>query len=234
LNRKLHLEGFDSKNVIEYYLDILRLIGIQPRISPMEIYSDEKSRQWAKQLIKSGKLVVGIAPCGGQAFGASAGLKRWPEDHFSSLINRMVDRFHPQIFLFAGVSEKVEMERILSKLNPEAMEATRGFANQLFEEIVALTGHCDLFISNDTGLLRVAVAYGKKTVSFFGPADERVYGPFPFDPARHRVLTHPMPCHPCYKRFRLSECHDNVACLRGISVEEALCACEELLLDFMP
>lgn len=231
LTKKLPLAGFDSKNVIEYYSDVLRLVGIQPRISPMEIYSDEASRAWASRIVKPGKPVIGIAPCGGQAFGASAGLKRWPEAHFTALIDRLVDRFHPQILLFASANEKAEMERILSHLTPEARELTRGFSDQLFEEIVALTGHCDLFISNDTGLLRVAVAYGKKTISFFGPADERVYGPFPSDPSRHCVLTNPIACRPCYKRFRLAECRDNVTCLAGISVDEAIRACEELLLQ---
>jgi lipopolysaccharide heptosyltransferase II len=229
LNRKLPLAGFDSKNVIEYYLDILSLIGIQPRISPMEIYSDETSRSWAQQIVKPGKLVIGIAPCGGQAFGASAGLKRWPEGHFVELINRLVERYHPQILVFAGPNEKVEMERILSRLNLEAREVIQGFADRSFEEIVALTGLCDFFISNDTGLLRVAIAFGKKTLAFFGPADERVYGPFPVNPERHRVLTHPVSCRPCYKHFRLPECQRQVACMTGVSVDEAFRACGELL-----
>ena len=77
--------------------------------------------------------------------------------------------------------------------------------------------------------IRFADAQGKKIVSFFGRADDRVYGPFPFDPARHRVLTHPMPCRPCYKRFRLAECHDHAACLTGVTVEQAFRACIELL-----
>ncbi len=229
LNRKLPLPGFDSKHVAEYYLDLLPLIGIKPRISPMEIYSDEAGRAWAARIVKPGKLAIGIAPCGGQTFGASAGVKRWPEGHFSALINRLVERFHPQIFIFAGLNEKNEIKNILAQLTPSARNATQEFSDSSLGEMVALTAHCDLFISNDTGPLRFADAHGKKSVSFFGPVDERVYGPYPLSSERHRVLTNSMPCRPCYNRFRLSECHHQVACMTGVSVDAAFRACEELL-----
>jgi heptosyltransferase II len=154
---------------------------------------------------------------------------RWPAENFAALINRLVDRFHPTFFIFASPAEKAEVDAIFAKLSPEAREALLELPDSYFSKLIALTAHCDLFISNDTGPLRFADAHGKKVVSFFGRADDQVYGPFPFSPERHRVLTHPMPCRPCYKRFRLSECHDNAACLTGVSVDEAFRACEELL-----
>ena len=231
LNRKLPLAGFDDKHAAEYYLDVLPLIGIKPRIAPMEIYDDEESKAWAAMAVKPGKLFIGIAPCGGQTMGSDAGLKRWPGDKFSELINRLVARFHPQIFIFASPAEKPEINAILTRLTPAAREAILELPEASLSKLIALTAHCDLFISNDTGPLRFADAHGKKIVSFFGPVDERVYGPFPFSPERHRVLTHRMPCQPCYKRFRLAECHDNVACLTGVSVDEAFHACDELIKD---
>lgn len=229
LSRKLFLEGFDSKHVAEYYLDVLTLIGITPRVSPMEIYDDEESRAWAARVAKPGNLFFGFAPCGGQTLGPSAWIMRWPLENFAALINRLVDRFHPKIFIFASPDEKSEVDAMLAKLTPAAKEALLELPESSFNKLIALTAHCDLFVSNDTGPLRFADAHGKKIVSFFGRADDKVYGPFPFDPARHRVLTHPMPCRPCYRRFRLNECHDNVACLTGVSVDQAFQACTELL-----
>jgi heptosyltransferase-2 len=229
LNRKLPLAGFDDKHAAEYYLDVLKLIGITPRISPMEIYDDAESKAWAERAVTPGKLVIGIAPCGGQTFGASAGVKRWPEGHFVALINRLVERFKAKILIFAGPNEKTEIANILAGLNPASKEAVCDHSTATLPQLIALTGKCDLFISNDTGFLRFADAHGKKSVSFFGPVDERVYGPFPLSAERHRVLTNPMPCRPCFKRFRLSECHHQVVCMTGVSVDEAYRACEELL-----
>ena len=196
----------------------------------MEIYDDAESKEWAARTVKPGKLFFGIAPCGGQTLGSSTSwITRWPLESFAALIDRLVERFQPKIFIFASPAEKAEVDDLLGKLTPAAHEAILELPDSSFSKLIALTAHCDLFISNDTGPLRFADAHGKKIVSFFGRADDRVYGPFPFDPARHRVLSHPMPCRPCYKRFRFAECHDDVACLKGVTVEEAFQACEELL-----
>jgi ADP-heptose:LPS heptosyltransferase len=35
-----------------------------------------------------------------------------------------------------------------------------------------------LFIGNDSGLMHIAAAAGAPTLGFFGPSDERVYGPW--------------------------------------------------------
>ena len=71
LNRKLPLEGFDSKHAAEYYLDVLSLIGITPRITPMEIYDDAESKAWADQavtpneLLKNPVILSGAQQCEG-------------------------------------------------------------------------------------------------------------------------------------------------------------------------
>jgi len=58
LNRKLPLEGFESKHAAEYYLDILSLIGITPRITPMEIYDDPASAKWASQAVMNTPVIL--------------------------------------------------------------------------------------------------------------------------------------------------------------------------------
>jgi ADP-heptose:LPS heptosyltransferase len=72
-------------------------------------------------------------------------------------------------------------------------------------------------IVNDGGPLHVAVAVGVNTVSIFGPVDPQVYGPYPV--ANHTVAQKGLPCQPCYRRFRMSQC-SHVSCLRDLSVEE--------------
>jgi ADP-heptose:LPS heptosyltransferase len=52
-------------------------------------------------------------------------------------------------------------------------------------------------IANDSGLFHVALALGKKTVGFYGPTDPKHVGPFRAEQVR--VLTHSLPCVPCWK-----------------------------------
>ena len=75
----------------------------------------------------------------------------------------------------------------------------------------------------------MAVGLNKKTVSFFGPVDPRVYGPYPQDEARHIVLRKALECSPCYRGFRLSPCLRNRECLEKIDMEEAFKAVGALL-----
>jgi ADP-heptose:LPS heptosyltransferase len=70
---------------------------------------------------------------------------------------------------------------------------------------------------------------GKKTVSFFGPVDPKVYGPYPADAKRHIVLRKELECSPCYSGFRLSGCLKNRECLEKIDIQEAVSAVASLL-----
>ncbi|MDD4941845.1 MAG: hypothetical protein PHE65_08080, partial [Candidatus Omnitrophica bacterium] len=74
-----------------------------------------------------------------------------------------------------------------------------------------------------------ADALGKKLIAFYGPGDDTVYGPYPYEKGRTVVLKKDLACRPCYKRFRLSACEHDRECLRSISVKEAFDAAQTLL-----
>ena len=97
-------------------------------------------------------------------------------------------------------------------------------------QFVSLLARLNLVICNDGGPLHLAVSQGVKTVSIFGPVDPRVYGPYPAEPDRHRViLNEELRCRPCYHQFRLPPCPYERACLTSISVDDVLEACEAML-----
>ncbi len=88
-------------------------------------------------------------------------------------------------------------------------------------ESAALMAQCEFVIANDGGLLHLAVAQDVPTVSFFGPTDDKVYGPYPRTD-RHLVLSHQLECRPCYVNFRIPPCPYDKKCLETLSAEEAL------------
>jgi ADP-heptose:LPS heptosyltransferase len=73
----------------------------------------------------------------------------------------------------------------------------------------------------------MAVALGVKTVSIFGPVDEKVYGPYPAS-QNHIVIKKELSCRPCYQYFRTPVCDRNRECIKSISVEEVLDAVRRL------
>jgi ADP-heptose:LPS heptosyltransferase len=97
------------------------------------------------------------------------------------------------------------------------------------EELSAIINNLYILITNDGGTLHIAVALGKKTVSFFGPVDPKVYAPYPADEKHHIVLRRDLECSPCYIKFHLSGCKRNKECLETIDVGWALDAVSKLL-----
>jgi heptosyltransferase-2/heptosyltransferase-3 len=94
-------------------------------------------------------------------------------------------------------------------------------------ELAAVVSRAALVVGSDSGPLHLAVARGTPTVHVFGPADPAKFGPWG-PPKRHLVLTADVGCRPCGD---LSRCQveEQLACMRGVSVEQVLGACRSLL-----
>ncbi len=231
LTDKILLKGFDDKHVSEYYLDLLKLLGIKPERTRLEVYLNTGSKQWTEQFFSKNNitpkdLVIGIAPCGGQAFGDKAWMKRWDIDKFAELANRLNTRFGAKIFIFAGKNEKEEVLRMTGALNDPVFY--HEFTDSPLDKIIALVDRCSLFIGNDTGPLRFADALNKPIIGIFGPVDEKVYGFFP-KAEKKKIIAKDIECRPCYKRFKLPECGYGRKCLSSITVEEVFSAVRELI-----
>ncbi|MBN2119856.1 MAG: glycosyltransferase family 9 protein [Candidatus Omnitrophica bacterium] len=231
LTKKIPISGYEDKHVAEYYLDLLRLLDIEPQERKLEITVDPECKTWADKFIDSkglrGVLIIGVAPCGGQAFGKDAYIKRWPEANFSALVKRLVDELGAKIFIFAGPGEKKETFNIINL--SQRPQSCFEFTDYPLEKIVALVEKCSLFIGNDTGPLRFANAFSKKIVALFGPVDDKVYGLYPHDSGKYAVLKKDLPCRPCYKKFKLPLCPYDKKCLRDIKVDEVLEAVRALI-----
>jgi len=226
LNRKIEISGFNDKHVADYYLDVLRLLAVPIKKCNLEVYTDTQSDIWAEDFFKQNNLsgnnlIIGIAPCGGEAFGRDNHLKRWPPEKFSALIDKLIEIYEARIFIFAGPKEKSDVLAITERLKHK--NGVFDFSECSLEKTVSLVKRCGLFISNDTGLLRFADGLDKKIVALYGPIDEKVYGPYLSD-KRSRVVKKDLPCRPCYKNFRLDPCLRDRECLKSIQVEDVLTA----------
>ncbi len=73
----------------------------------------------------------------------------------------------------------------------------------------ALLSEIDVLVSGDTGVAHLAAALGTPAVTLFGPTDPSVSAPR----GAARVLTHPVPCAPCFYR----ECPIEHPCLRDLA-----------------
>jgi ADP-heptose:LPS heptosyltransferase len=83
-------------------------------------------------------------------------------------------------------------------------------------------------ITNDSGPLHIAVAFGTPCVALFGPETPAHYGPMG---EQHRVLYKALPCSPCLTPFdgKQFPCPFSVRCLREIRVDEFVEAATEVI-----
>ena len=231
LTDKIDIDGYSDKHMVEYYLDLLKPIGIIPKSFSLELVVPQESNVRARRIlaeygINESDLIIGIAPGAGASWGADAYLKHWPAIKFGELADRIANDFNAKIIMLADKSEGPIVEAIVKSMRTKPIDLSGKIT---LAELSAIINNLQILIANDGGPLHIAAALGKKTISFFGPVDPKVYGPYPYDENRHIVLRKSLKCSPCYVNFRLLKCIRNRECIETIDVDSAMNAVVKLL-----
>jgi lipopolysaccharide heptosyltransferase II len=230
LTDRITLDGYRGRHAVDYYNALLKFAGLSLKNSGLDLPVSGENLKRAQELlrsrgIKSGDLVIGIAPGAGGSWGRDAVYKHWPALKFAQVVDRLVKDYSAKVLLLGDESER----EIADIVSGAALHKPVDLVGKTSLEI--LTGvikNLNLFICNDGGPLHMAVALGVKTVSIFGPVDETVYGPYPPSPL-HKVLKWDLSCRPCYMNFRMPPCEKERECLKSISVEQVMEAVKEVL-----
>jgi lipopolysaccharide heptosyltransferase II len=228
LTDRFVLKGYEARPVVEYYLDLLRNVGLEAEKNRLEIYLTPKEEQFAEDTInmsgfKKYKRTIGLVPGGGASWGKDALFKRWSTENYAKLADKIVENTDAAFILFGDKNEDALCQELSAHLKDRALNLC---GKTTIKQMAALSKRCDLMILNDGGPLHISVAAGAKTLSFFGPVDESVYGPFPRE--GHHVLTAKVACRPCYRSFRRASC-EHISCLRDLTVEDAYTAVKRII-----
>jgi len=214
LNHKLPFDGFNDKPVAEYYLDLL---GVAERSSaPTVLITTDEDKRYVDTFltqsgVKNSDILIGIAPGGGMSFGQkNQDRRRWGVKKFAEL----ADKINEKIVLIWGPGEEGLIKEIASLMKQKPLIAPP----TKIREMAELCKRCKLVICSEGGPLHIANSQGVKTISVFGPVDEKVYGPYPKE-EKNIVVTSDANCRPCYKKFKLPDC-EHKKCLENISVDK--------------
>ena len=230
LTDSIKIDGFAGKHIVEHYAELLKFAdkSLRPD-SAMELMIGDKDNKRADRFltenqIKASDVLIGIAPGGGASWGSDAFRKRWPKENFASIADELISRHGYKVIIFGSEKESLLCDAVLGKMKCSPMN-TGGKLS--LGQFAALLKRCRLLITNDGGPLHMAVALGVKTVSIFGPVDEKVYGPY--SPSRdHIAIAGTADCRPCYKNFRYPICK-NMICLDSLNPSQVLEAVEKVL-----
>ncbi len=150
------------------------------------------------------KPVVAVHP------GAGNVTKQWPEEHFSALIDLLIERNGVNVMLIGGPDEADIADRLRrNALRPEAVASMAGKTS--LADLPRLLRNCALYIGNDSGPKHIAAAAGIATIGVHsGVVDPVEWGPIgPNAVALRRNMT----CSPCYLA-NAEDCPRSLACLR--------------------
>lgn len=120
--------------------------------------------------------------------------KRWPVEHFATLIEKLAAAHPAAHFALLGGSEDRALGETLARVDSLRCLDLTGKLSLL--EMVEWIRLGELMVTNDTGPMHVAAALGKPVVGLFGPTEPRRTGPYG---QLDRALQLKLPCVPCLK-----------------------------------
>ncbi|MDP6686091.1 MAG: lipopolysaccharide heptosyltransferase II [Candidatus Omnitrophota bacterium] len=199
---------------VDYFLGLLRAIGINPRSTGYEFFVTKEDKANGDELLKkeglkSGENFIVINP------GGNWDLKRWPKEKFAKLGDAISRKFNIRIIL-TGADKDIQLCKSISKAMKNKPIVCCGKTN--LKTLGAIFQKAKWVIANDSGPMHIAAAVKTPVIALFGPTSPDVTGPY--GDGVYRVLhKEPEPdCEiPCYNL----ECEDN-KCMKAIDVEDVL------------
>ena len=195
----------------EYYLELVRALGLEASSSPPRIDVVPRTRERARVLLQQhqvleGEPLVGFAP--GAAYGHA---KRWPPDRVAQVITRLARERGARGVLVGAAGDRAAGREIESSL-PSDVVAVNLIGRTDLRLLMGVMQACAAFVSNDSGAMHLAAAVGIPVTALFGPTRERSTAPL----GDHDVLLHQVFCRPCMLR----DCPIDHRCMKRISVDE--------------
>lgn len=209
--------------VYRRYIHTASMLGIHDDGQGPEFYLEPQTLARVREMLSSenfvpGKPGIALAP------GAGYFTKRWPSDRFAQVAQALQQNLAAQIIIIGGSPDQACAAEIQSQLKTPVLN----FAGRLgLMETACALAACDLVITNDTGMMHLASALGKKVVAIFG-ATVAEFGFFPFA-AHSRVVQKKLRCRPC-SHIGSHKCpRGHFRCMKEIRATQVYQAAVELM-----
>jgi len=148
--------------------------------------------------------------------------KRWYPERFAEVAREFSSKY--DIIIFGGPNEVEMADEIESYLASSGVTNYTNLAGKTnIKELCSLIGGCSLFVTNDSGPMHVAAAYGIPTVSIFGPTKHTETSQWMNK--KSKIVRHDIECAPCMRRECPLGHHE---CMKSITADEVIRAVKEL------
>jgi heptosyltransferase-3 len=218
-----HLDKRGLRHVVEYNLDALRVLGIDPPVEQRKLVMVPGQAATARiaDLLQahalSSKGFIHLHPTSRWLF------KCWPAEKTAALMDLLHAQGHRLVLTAAPDAKETGL---VAAIKAKTLAPHVDLCGQLsLKELAALTTQARLFVGVDSAPMHIAAAMNTPTVALFGPSGDKEWGPWQ---VAHRVVTTTHTCRPCGQDgcggSKISDC------LVTLPVEQVLAAANSLLI----
>jgi len=203
-------DGYHS--VVERYGEALD--GIAPKVTaPCALYPLPGERAFADEAIGSEYPVLAVC------FGANHFTKRYPLERFAQVIELVTVATPARVLLLGGKEDEPEAAKLMAVLPDAARSRVLSLAGKAsLMQSAALLASVDAVLTNDTGLMHIASAFGKKLFVIFG-SSVKEFGFMPWGADYELFETEGLRCRPCSHIGRGSCPKGHFRCMTEIAPE---------------
>ena len=219
LTRRFHEQAAPcERHEVEYYRDLLRSFGISAAQSePLLVTTQQEDAAAAALLalhdIPAEAVLLGINA--GASFGSA---KRWYPERFGEVAKRLAAAWGARIILFGGPDETGIVAEIEQTLQGQCLNMA---GKTSVRQLMALIKRCNFFVTNDSGPMHIAAAFGVPLVAVFGPTDH--VGTAPCSD-KASVVRQSVDCAPC----KLRVCPSDHRCMTAVTIDDVVHGAEQL------
>ena len=217
------IEGVWTRHEADLNLDYARELGWKGTWEQSELFIpdqvDAEAEYQAAHVFEPGCPVVGFH------FGCvnhwNWRYKKWAlENHIDTMV-KLVREHNAYIVLCGGPDERNEADQVVRSMDPDVASRTLDTVKKLnIKQTGAFIRQCDVFVSNDSGLMHMAAAVGTPVVAIFGMSSEVKNAPWiKPDSNMSSIVKTDLWCRPCYGTERHGMCRRG-DCLGDIKVDE--------------
>ncbi len=205
-----------AAHALARYAAAVAPLGVVPVGTPRMSAGDEAeawARTWLAEWQRPGALVA-LAP------GAQHWTKRWPEEHWLALDQRLEQAGKARLYL----SLRAERDLLPALSARVASQPGARWCSEPLPRMAALLSHCAEAVTGDTGLMHVAAARGVRVTALFGSTSP-VLGFAPSGEG-HTVLCRNLSCQPCTLHGREACPLGHFRCMKELTPEVVIASFE--------
>lgn len=163
-----------TRHAADMYVNVLEQLGITAvEHEGLEVFlSPEWEAQADRFYDREGVLAKDTLI--GFNVGSAVPAKRWPKERFAQVADHFAAKGCKIIF-FGGPGDREMVEEVMTHMSSSAIMGTGLFS---LGELAAAVKRCNLFITNDSGPMHVAVSQQVPVVALYGPSNPALYGPY--------------------------------------------------------